>query len=915
MIPFLQHVATDLFQRFGNDLSRTAVVFPNKRASLFFNEYLMQNSADAPVWAPRYLTISELFASLSSLREADQIETVCRLYKHYVAATGSEETLDFFYGWGERLLADFDDVDKNRADAQRLFRNLGEIKALEGDGPVDEEQERVLREFFRDFSTADNSEIRARFLELWNAMYPIYTKLREELLAEGEAYQGQLYRTAVDDLETGRVRLPAEIDRYAIVGFNVLNRVEHGLFSHLKAEGKALFYWDYDEAYTAKGAANAEAGLFLRRNLADFGNELPAAFFRNLLQGAPKEIEFVSSPTENATAASVTDWVRNNLTDDEKRTAVVLCNETLLQPVLHALPDNVSEVNVTKGFPLGHTPAFSLFSEAAGKVLADDEKKRKALQKTTGRTVSDVLPSKEALALALRDIMELVKNKAREIPKITANDNLLANLYTQAYFQTYTTLTRFVRLVEEGVLQVSFTTLFRLVSQVLRAGSVPFHGEPAVGLQVMGVLETRCLDFDHVLMLSVNEGTLPQKVNDNSFIPFDLRSEFGLTTSTHKVAVYAYYFYRLLQRAKRVTMVYNSTSDGLVQGEMSRFMTQLLVETDLPVRHFSLTATPRPFTEQIARIAKPANLVKRLDSISPSAINNYLTCQLRFYFERVAGLREPEPPASDIAPNVFGTIFHKAAELIYKELGKDGRPVNPEQLSRLLKADDVKVRIIKKVREAFAEEKIEGNIIVEEVVHKYLRQVLRYDALHNEDGVSKAETFTVEGLEHNARRDLQVPLGDGFVTMTLKGNIDRLDAINLTDGLTHLRVIDYKTGGNPESAKSMEELFTPSKDRPHYVLQTFLYSLMLTDDPAFAKCSYPITPQLFFVHKAANADYSPFINYADQRPLLDFRPIAAEFEERLIALLAEIIDPNTDFEPTSVAENCKYCPFREMCGR
>ena len=298
-VPFLKAVARDLRSKWGDDMSRLTVVFPNKRAGLFFNEYLVDERAASPVWAPRYATISQLFTSLSTLTVDDPIETVCRIYKLYVGLTGSNETLDFFYGWGEKLLSDFDDVDKNMADAHALFQNISEIKELESTDYLTPEQRQALGTFFKDFSETDNSRIRQSFLSLWNNMYPIYRSLNEELSREGKAYEGALYRDVVDRLERGVLKTDAGVDSYVFVGFNVLDKVEERLFRHLQQEGKALFYWDYDCFYAGAGTT-FEAGMFLRKNLAAFPNELPPSHFDNLLKD--KEINFYSAATENIQA-------------------------------------------------------------------------------------------------------------------------------------------------------------------------------------------------------------------------------------------------------------------------------------------------------------------------------------------------------------------------------------------------------------------------------------------------------------------------------------------------------------------------------------------------------------------------------------------------------------------------------------
>lgn len=889
MTPFLKHVADDLRKKFGNDLSRVVVVFPNKRASLFLNDYLLppvaqpeNEDGELPVWAPAYETVSGLFRSLSPLSVADPIDTVCRIYDIYAELTRTDETLDFFYGWGERLLADFDDADKNMADVRRLFRSLKETKEIEAAGGfVNEEQERVVQDFFRDFSLEANSRMRQKFLELWECMLPLYERLNSSMEAEGLAYEGALYRRVAEGLGTGTIGLPGHVDCYAFVGFNVLNRTEEQLFAILKEREKALFYWDYDLAYAAPGTLS-EAGAFLRGNLRKFPNELPERLFDNLRNG--KQIEFVSATTESAQARSVAPWLRQHLTTEGRQTAVVLAGEGILQSVIHSLPPDVGEANITKGFPLVQTPAGLLLEDFPGRAQAE-----------TPLAYLDGLTEE-----VCRAALEL---QGEEAPA-TGTDGIGQELYAEAYFQLYTILGRFRSLVEGGRLRVGTTTLQRLLRQVAHAASVPFHGEPAVGLQVMGMLETRCLDFENVLLLSAGEGNLPQRASTASFIPPSLRREFGLTTPRHKTAVQAYYFYRLIQRAHHVRITYNNSTADQGRGEMSRFMVQLLVESGLPIRHLALgTGLEKP-VRPIASIAKPEGLPRLLGEISPSAINTYLRCQLQFYFQRIARLREPDPPADVIEPNTLGTIFHHAAELIYKEkLTEKNGLITASTLQNLLDQGGDAL-LLGYVRRAFQENGVAPNVVVEEVVKTYLQQLLRHDL--------RLVPFEVKATETQTELPLEVPCEGGTAIMKLKGTIDRLDVADV-GGLSSLRVVDYKTGGQPEAPQSLDQLFTPSEKHPHYALQAFLYSLTLVE-----KATLPIVPALFFVHKAAEADYSPYIPLGPRgqaEAVVRFQDIAGEFREKLVGLLAEILDPKREFVATATPQFCNSCPYKTLCGR
>lgn len=351
METFLKQVAHDLYNKTEGNFTKVAIVFPNKRASLFFNEYLAQES-DRPIWSPTYVSISELFRQSSDLSIADPIKLVCDLYKVFQKATGSKETLDDFYFWGEMLIADFDDADKNMADTHALFSNLKDLNELMDNYDfLEEGQKEALSQFFHNFSINQVTELKQRFISMWNVLGDIYTEYKALLESQSIAYEGMLYRQVIEQLDVEA--LP--YNKYIFVGFNVLNKVEHTLFKKLNEAGKAMFYWDYDTFYLNK--TPHEAGEFIRRNLRDFPSELPTSFFDNLNQ--PKEVTFIESPTENGQVRYLPQWIRENLTSQEKETAVVLCNEALLQPVLHALPDNVKHINITMGFPLSQTPAYS----------------------------------------------------------------------------------------------------------------------------------------------------------------------------------------------------------------------------------------------------------------------------------------------------------------------------------------------------------------------------------------------------------------------------------------------------------------------------------------------------------------------------------------------------------------------------
>lgn len=952
METFLKLVASDLYNRANGNLARTAVVFPNKRAALFFNEYLAKE-AGKPIWSPAYITISELFRSMSTLEVADPIKLVCELYKVYRQTTDSEESLDNFYFWGELLISDFDDADKNLARTQDLFSNLKELKSLMGDlSYMDKEQEEAIQQFFHNFSIERRTVLKERFISLWDVLGDIYTRFKENLKQQGIAYEGMLYREVMETFQTDG--LP--YDTYVFVGFNVLNKVERQLFKALKDADKALFYWDYDEFYLNK--THHEAGVFIKQNLKEFPSPLDASCFNRL--DSSKEIHYVASPTENAQARYLPQWIRKNLTESEKETAVVLCNESLLQPVLHSLPEYVKHVNITMGFPLSQTPVYSfvlallelqingfnpkngrfLFeqviavlkhpytrqqtteAEALEKNLTQDnrfyplpsELKKDEFLSHLFTPVSGILPLTDYLLEALQQVAVIYrKDKEKE------QDEALNQLYRESLFKAYTTFGRLRTLIEEGILNIQPHTFRKLVVRILSTLNIPFHGEPAIGLQVMGVLETRNLDFRHLILLSTNEGQLPKSGGDSSFIPYNLRKAFGMTTIEHKIAVYAYYFYRLLQRAEKVTLMYNNSSDGLNRGEWSRFMLQFLIEWKHPILLQTLQAKQSPQGSTAITLPKTPEVMQKMwhrfsleankDALlSPSALNCYLDCTLRFYFKYVARLKAPEEVNADIDSATFGSIFHLAAENIYKDLTAHGKVINKETIEALLKHP---LKLESYVDNAFKElffhipqeEKSEYNgtqLINSEVIVRYLRQLLKHDYAY--------APFTFEASEKDVFEEVSIHTPNGDLTTRIGGVIDRMDS---KDGI--LRIVDYKTGGSADKSQSIDSLFMRDKNRSGYIFQTFLYASIMS-----RLSQQRIAPALLYIHRAAADDYSPIIRIKEDKEVeevLDFSIYEGKFREKLQELLEEIFHPDIPFTQTDVEDKCTYCDFKAMCRK
>ena len=1004
---FLEYVAEDLLKRFGTDMSHTAVVFPNKRASLFLNQYLFQLVHGEPIWAPSYLTISELFRRHSNLTVADPIKQVCDLHKTYVECTGASESIDHFYSWGQLMLTDFDDVDKNMADAEKVFRDISDLAEIDKDLTyLTPEQRAVLRKFFANFtdesfsgdgetekrnaegSTAADSELKKRFLGLWQHFAAIYKNFNQRLVKQGLAYEGALYRRVAEDDTV----CFDEYDTYVFVGFNLLQKVEQRLFKRLKDDGKALFYWDFDDYYMPHdGIQDNEAGHFIAQYIRMFPNALDvtdAAIYKNFRR--KPHITIANASTDTVQAAYMSHWLTEKAPADEaeaasaatatsvtteekpfrikagRDTAIVMCDENLLQTVMHSVPDMVDKANITTGFPLQQTAISSFVSQlitlqAIGMRSSSDRYRLHDVLKVLRHPYSAIIspmtadlvatltkegekvffPSREQLAVddGLRLLFTDIAGESasthkdlnlclfawlqavlKQIGISSDNDDAL---FTESVFRMYTIVSRLITLMESGDLRCDLHTLQRLFSQLVASTSIPFHGEPIEGIQIMGVLETRNLDFTHLLLLSCNEGNMPKGVNDASFIPYSVRKAYGLTTVDHKVAIYAYYFYRMLQRSTDVTILSSSVKDTGTPSERSRFITQLIVESGIPVLHASLNAKHKSLAAQgKTPIAKTQDIMDALHGIgylSPTAINRYLRCPLTFYYKNIAHINEYDDDEQvEIDNRTFGLVFHSAAENMYKEIAPDGR-VTTSAIDAFLKSKHGIERVVDEafVQELFKERsskfKPEYNglqLINRAVIKNYIHSLLKLDR--------EKAPFTICGEELFVSTDFTV---SDKCTITIGGTIDRLDIVSDKEtGKQTVRVVDYKTGvyrepTGSQQIKSVDEIFlTGEEQKPHsdYYLQTMLYSLIVSKSAQHNPKALPVSPNLLYIQHAHDTEYDPVIQIGDER-ITDIEKHRSDFEGDIASVISEIYNPDISFCPTTAERLCKNCPYRVIC--
>ncbi len=974
---FLKYVAEDIVRKYGSQLAHITVVFPNKRAALFLNDQLVSR-AGTPLWTPSYTTISDIFRENSTLQVADDIKLICELYKSFAACTGSDETLDRFYGWGTVLLADFDDIDKSMADARGVLSNLKDIHAYDHVDYLSEHQIETLKAFFHHFSDAHNSQLKEKFYRFWSHFHEIYQDFNHRLSEQGLTYEGALYRAVVTE---GSVRLRGE--KYLFVGFNALQKVEQRLFSIIRREKDAEFYWDFDRYYTAEGQAEPhEAGVFVKPSLSLFPNALDTEdekiydCFRK-----EKHITFVGAPTDNIQARYVSQWLqREDRVEAGNKTAIVLCDENLLPTVIHCIPENVKQLNITTGFPLMHSAVASLIGRLMelqyyGRTQKDKyrlkfvnavlrhpyakyispmagELSRRLTDNHRNFPVRDELTQDEGLGMLFQDIdamglmsvggmmadrnlcltvwmMSLLKRIALEVRLSSMQDPL----FQESVYKAYTLLNRLKGLVENDELKVDIVTYQRLLNQLIATTKIPYHGEPAVGLQIMGVLETRNLDFDHLLILSCNEGNMPKGVSDSSFIPYSLKEAFGMTTPEHKVSIYAYYFYRMLQRASDITIMYGNVADEKNTGEVSRFMLQLLVESGHRIDRHVIVSGQLPSVKVYHHIEKTPEVMKRLNSldyVSPTAINRYIKCQLQFFYNIVAGIKEPEEVEDEIDGRTFGNIFHDAALFIYESImgvsderqrqtvERQGFRVEKQHLDNVLRQPALIERALDR---AFAihlfksdhlQEKPEYNglqLINRRVIMHYLKMLLEIDR--------QTAPFIIRGLERDAYGSIRINTSEGDRIVRIGGRIDRLDEVHGEDGGRRIRVIDYKTGSRkPGAMEDVEAVFSSKKLPQHsdYYLQAMLYAVIVRRSKALNPYAEPVSPELLFIQHAGAKDYSPILKI-NKEPIEDIETYASDFVEQLRAMLSHMMEPTEPFTPTDDRKVCLSCPYKAICGK
>lgn len=954
MTPFLHRVAQTFYSRFGNELYKQTFVFPNKRAGVFFQKYLAE-IAGKSIFSPRIITIQELFESLSVYRVADKTEMLVMLYEQYVPIGKSGELFDDFLYWGEILLNDFNDVDKNLADAGQLFRNIHNLKSMDDDlSYLTPEQVNAIRRFWTTFMPYEGNETKREFMETWQILFELYTAFREALHTKGYAYEGMLFREVAERARRKEnIELP--FSDIVFVGLNALTPSETELMKYLKSRDIADFYWDYDSPLVRD--KKNRASLWIQDNLMRFPSRL--------------ELESDTPDTEKANVtligipsgvgqAKIVNRLLTQLLDNKNisgpnaglNTAIVLPDENLLLPVLYSIPQEIEKINVTMGYSLQHSSVASLIESIAllhhnaretdgettfyfrfvlpvlnhplvGMVAKSGADALKTYIQQYNRVlltvselgthpflklifspVSDWTKSGEYLKSILSEIYRHLTSEKHPDGE-AVGDTRSIDLEREFIVQYYKSITR----LQETLLpagDISTDTFFRLLKRLAQNLSVSFSGEPLSGLQVMGVLETRVIDFENLIILSMNEGVFPPKNSTNSFIPYTLRKAFELPTYEHQDSTYAYHFYRMISRAKRVFMLYDTRTEEMQTGEASRYFYQLkyLYSPYFQIEESVVSYDVSAPEIQTVSVQKTPDVMRKLQkfraggdaSLSASLINNYINCPLQFYFSAVEGLSEEKEVQESVESDVFGTMYHAIMQQVYNRYRN--KSVLPDTLNAIAGNDEYLTNLIE---QSFAEHYFKQkdkprtlsgyHFLIGEILRDYVKQTLRFD--------TSFTPFEYVDSEHVFRSVHRV---SGDLSVNIKGSIDRIDKV-----AGGLRIIDYKSGKGDLNFKSIEQLFDSTKaNRPYQILQVFIYAL-------FYNSTLPVSPAIYYLRNIFR-EHNPVVTFAGE-PIIDISGYLAEFTEKLNVSLQEIFDKNVPFSQTQNEKNCEWCAFKDICRR
>lgn len=889
--------------------------------------------------SPRLFAMNEFFYGIAGAHATDRVNLLLELYECYKAVNPSAETLDEFIFWGDVLLSDFDDVDKYLVDPEGLFTNVSDFKDIQDTySYLSESQLAAIEQFVGHFKTG--GRYKDEFRRIWDLLLPLYRRFNAALASKGLSYEGMVYRSLAERLAVepaADIMAPVFGDtrKFVFVGLNALNECEKRLMGKLRDARLAEFCWDWSGPFI-KDPDN-KSSLFLSENVLAF----PQAFKPDP-EGLPDTHFNVLSVPSSIGQAKQLPEILKRVGGHGIETAVVLPDEKLLLPVLNSIPEEIADINVTMGYPLGGSGIWSLMMDISSLQMHIREDSgnwmfyHKQVWAILSNSVVKTLLSEEgadtarSIKKAARYYINCASFKGdpvlelifRPVVKDTASNSPAAIEAIEKYqIEVLSGLASMLKEKEDMAIELDFAkvlveavsrlsafrlevlpaTYFRLLARLVGNSSVPFKGEPLKGLQIMGPLETRALDFDNIIILSCNEGMFPRRSVSSSFIPPELRKGFSLPTYEYQDAVWAYYFYRMIQRATNVWLLYDSRTEVSRSGEESRYIKQLEL-------HFGAGITRYVAKSALKKSDAPGSIVKteedvrkiRDKELSASALQNYLSCPAKFYYHTVCGLKAEDEVSESLDAGMIGNVFHETMQHLYTV--PDGR-ISASYLEGLLSEDDSRIKDTVRgfiMEQLHTFEVVGRNIIFEDMVCRYVRKVIQRDMCLLES--YGRDEFTILGLELKKHMTI-----GGFRFL---GIIDRLDSFDPSE----VRVVDYKTGKVTDDDFIIDEvnaeavvagLFgSNNKKRPKIALQLYLYDRLVGDDPRVKGRN--IVNSIYQTNRL-------FINEVENVALND--KFCALMEESLDGLLEEISDVSVPFSRTEDKDTCKWCDFKMICGR
>lgn len=935
METFLAEVAQTLRANHPNDLDQVTVVFNNRRSGLFLRRQFASMEGK-PFFLPRIIGIDELISELSNLEIVPNEFLLFELF-HIHCAIGGENrkfaTFEEFISFGDMMLADFSEIDLYCVDARSLFSNLHELKAI-GEWDVESGQ---LTEFQK------------RYLEFYHSLYHYYDMLHQRLLTKGKAFSGMAYRYVAENIQALSPKGPNH--KVYFVGFNALSTSENIIIRHYIQAGIGQLITDGDTYYF--NDQNQEAGHFLRKHQSE---GFPALFeYQDHFANSHKQVTIVSCP-ENVLQCKyagklLAEQVRNNPDNPIEKTAIVLADESLLMPTLNALPPEIKTANITMGYPFRSTTVNSLVV----KLFSLHQRRRKELFyhqdiidiltdngicKTLGITnihskLMRQMAQSHIIYASADEIAEICQqigcnlNKIKflfsdneptpdeflcmmeQLVKLFYADKVYANdkKEQEALACLWEIVRHFQDLQDEYHFVENLNVLSKIYTRLAQRRSVAFYGEPLKGLQILGVLETRNLDFKRIILVSANEGTIPSGRTNNTLIPYNLKVAFGIPTFHDKDAVYAYNFYRLLQRADDIHILYSTESDSMGKGSPSRFVLQ--VRRELALRYpnnislqeqvLSATNNPSVVATTLER-RKDESIIHKISEISskgfsPSALNKYRNCPLKYYYENVLGIQESDAVSEDLERNELGSYIHAVLENIYSQ--DKGKPVSAEMLQQSL--DNIETLLGQVLEQQFnhGRSHIGCNHYLESVAKMQITKFLKTEIEQLKQGIP----ITIIGLEEKLAHQLNIEIDGQPYRATIAGIADRIDKWKET-----IRIIDYKSGKVNSRDLMVKDAEPDWAKVPDKWFQVMLYTWL------FQHTHHTDTPHLAGIYPLGHLG-AEFMPAQWEKDTFLTAEHLSSFEKMLQHLVGEILNPKISFYPNFNPKNstCQYCTFLETC--